>query len=285
LVRVSVHREGQAIEVPGTESLALRVGEAEGRSPAFRKEISALLRGRHKGEEGELDFDWPTGEGEPEAVAGTRVRLHWVISLARGKVSPKLTDDLVKEITQGRETSILAYRGMLRERLKEQKEESTRAAHREKVFAALVEANPLPLPGRMLQRSVDERWENLRKRIEKGRAPEPEDWEAFEATSRAEAREEIIGELRRSLLVAAVMEAEKIEPDMASISERAEALMGGMGGLDQKDPKSRNFLYSVLTHLTNRDVEDRVYQRIVGGPPPAPAAPSPAAEQEEPGHA
>jgi len=88
--------------------------------------------------------------------------------------------------------------------------------------------------------------------------------EAHETEERETYRTETIRELRKTLLIAQIMDTEGIKPDMEEISQQAQALMGSMGGMDPKDPKSQNFYMSVMTHLTNKDIESRVYRRIMG---------------------
>ncbi|MFH1530648.1 MAG: trigger factor [Pseudomonadota bacterium] len=266
LLHISVFHGEEKLEVPGTETVAAVVGSTDDRPPAFFKEIAPILTGRKKGDEGELDFDWPEGGKEPEAVAGKSVRIAWKINLARHKVRPELTDEMVGEITQGKETSILAYRGLLRERLQQTRESEVEGEHLDKVIDMIIESNPFPLPTRLLERSVDDRWDGTKKRIDEGHMPAPEDMEAFEAEQRDSFRTEISRDLRKTLLIAQIMEAEAIEPDMDAIGQQAQALMGSLGG-EQIDPHTQNMFYSVMTHLTNKDIESKVYRRIMGKDP------------------
>ena len=264
LLHITIFEGDEARVIPGAESVSVVVGSKQERPPAFTAAVAQALIGTHKGDEGDLDFDWPEGDDQPEDVAGKTVRIHWLIHLARHRIRPELTDDFVKEITQGEETSVLAYRGLLREQLVKKKESEHEGAHLEKVVDVLIEANPFPMPERLLERSINERWDATKKNIEEGRKPEPEDMEAHEAEERELYRTEIIRELRKTLLVAQIMDTEGVKPDMEEINQQAQALMGSMGGMDPKDPQSQNFYMSVMTHLTNKDIESRVYRRIMG---------------------
>jgi len=266
LLHVSIFEGEDKLEVPGTETMAAVVGSTDERPPPFFKEVAPTLAGKKKGDEGETDFDWPEGESEPEAAAGRSVKIKWTIHMARTKVRPELTDDLVKEITKEQETSVLAYRGLLREDLRKKKESEVEGEHLDKVVDVLIEANPFPMPKRLLERSVSDRWDGVKKRIDEGQMPAPDDMEAFEAEQREELSEEVTRELRKTLLIAQVMEAESIEPDMEAIGEQAQALMSGMGagGMGQGDPQMQNMFYSVMSHLTNKDIESKVYRRIMG---------------------
>ena len=271
LLHISIFEGEDKLEVPGTETLAVVVGSTDDRPPPFFKPLAACLPGTKKGDEGTLDFDWPEGGKEPENVAGKSVRIQWNIHMARSKVRPEMTDELVSEITQGKETSVLAYRGVLRERLQESKRSKIEGDHLEKVIDVVIEANPFPMPTRLLERSVGDRWDGMKKRIDEGQMPAPDDMAAFEAEQRETLRTEVIRELQKTLLIAQIMEAEAIEPDMDTIGEQAQALMGSMGGGDPKDPQTQNLFYSVLTHLTNKDIESKVYRRIMGiDPAPTP---------------
>ncbi len=281
LLHISIFDGDDKLDVPGTETMAAVVGSTDDRPPAFFKEFAPILPGKKKGDAGQLDFDWPEGESEPEMVAGKSVRIEWSIHLARHKVRPELTDELVSEITQGKETSVLAYRGLLRERLHQTKESEVEGEHLDKVVDALIEANPFPMPTRLLERSITERWDGLKKRIDEGQADQPDDMEAFEEEQRETISAEITRELRKTLLIAQIMESESIEPDMDSISQQAQALMGSMGG-DENDPQTQNMFYSVLTHLTNKDIESKVYRRIMGKDEPGEADPSREAGDPDP---
>ena len=277
LLHISIFDGEEKLEVPGTETLAAVVGSTDDRPPPYFKDIAPTLTGTKKGDEGDLDFNWPEGETEPEAVAGKSVKIHWLIHLARHKVRPEFNDDLVKEITQGKETSTLAYRGLLRERLKDMKESELEGEHMEKVLDVIIQANPFPMPTRLLERSVNDRWEAVQKRIARGEMPAPEeDPEAFEKEQRETFTTEITRDLQKTLLIAQIMEAESIEPDMDAVGQQAQSLMGSMGG-SKDDPQTQNMFYQVLTHLTNKDIESKVYRRIMGKDP----EPEPEPEPEE----
>jgi trigger factor len=280
LLEISIFDGDEKLEVPGTESLAAVVGSTDERPPAFFTTVAPLLTGKKKGDEGTLDFDWPEGEAEPENVAGKSVRIDWKINLARHKMRPELTDELVKDITQGEESTVLAYRGLLRENLKKTRESELEGEHLEKVIEVIIEANPFPLPARLLERSINDRWEGVKKGIDEGQTPTPDDMEAFEAEQRETFSTEITRDLRKTLLVAQIMKSESIEPDMASIGQQAQSLMGSMGG-DQNDPQTQNLYYSVLTHLTNKDIESRVYRRIMGKDEDESEQDSPLPEEEK----
>lgn len=273
LLHISIFEGDEKLEVPGTETLAVVVGSTDARPPAFFLSVAPLITGRKKGDEGSLDFDWPEGEGEPEIVAGKTVRIDWNVHMARHKVRPEFTDEFVGEITQGKESSVLAYRGMLRERLQETKGAELEGEHLEKVIDVIIEANPFPMPARLLARTVGDRWDGLKKRIDEGQAPAPDDMEAYEAEQREAMTVEVTRDLRKTLLIAQIMETEGIEPDMDAIGQQAQSLMGGMGG-DQNDPQTQNLFYSVLTHLTNKDIESKVYRRIMGKDEPTEDVPA-----------
>ncbi len=269
LLHISIFEGDEKLDVPGTETLAAVVGSTDERPPAFFTKVAPGLVGKKKGDEGTLDFDWPEGEGEPEPVAGKSVRIDWSINMARHKVRPELTDEFVGEITQGKESSVLAYRGMLRERLQETKGAELEGAHLDKVIDVIIASNDFPMPNKLLARSVGDRWDGVKKQIDEGQIPAPEDMEAYEAEQRATFTVEVTRDLRKTLLIAQIMQAESIEPDMETIGQQAQSLMGGMGG-DQNDPQTQNLFYSVLTHLTNKDIESKVYRRIMGKDEPAP---------------
>jgi len=281
LLHISIFDGDEKLDVPGTETLAAVVGSTDERPPAFFTKVAPGLVGKKKGDEGTLDFDWPEGEGEPEPVAGKSVRIDWSINMARHKVRPELTDEFVGEITQGKESSVLAYRGMLRERLQETKGSELEGEHLEKVIDVIIASNDFPMPNKLLARSVGDRWDGVKKQIDEGQIPAPEDMEAYEAEQRATFTVEVTRDLRKTLLIAQIMEAEGIEPDMETIGQQAQSLMGGMGG-DQNDPQTQNLFYSVLTHLTNKDIESKVYRRIMGKDEPEPHPEAEAEAEAEP---
>jgi trigger factor len=116
--------------------------------------FSAVLRGAKPGQELKAEVVYPAEYGEPK-LAGKTVAYELEVKAIKKRTLPGLDDDFAREL--GNYENYAELEARVREHLANRKRRTVESETKEKLFAALVERFPFPVPESLVQEQVDAR--------------------------------------------------------------------------------------------------------------------------------
>ena len=224
--------------------------------------FSTVLRGARPGQELKAEVIYPAGY--PEAhLEGKTVSYDVAVKAIKKRIVPELNDDFAKEL--GNYETLAELEGRVREHMASRKRRSVEAETKDKLFAALTEEFPFPVPESLVQDRIDARLERgLRALAAQGM--DTEQMRKLDFTRlRSAQRDSAIAEVKAFVLMDRIAEAEGItvsgeevdrEVQLAALQSREplEALRqrltedGGLARIREqmKREKVANLLYERL---------------------------------------
>jgi len=165
------------------------------------------LRGAKAGEKREFDVSYP--EDYPQkSLAGKALRYQVEVQSIKKKVLPPMDDELAKTVSESE--TLAGLRAKLRESLEKRRTRQVENAAMSKLLETLVGRQPFPVPATLVELQLDHKLEGIATQlIAQGIDPRATqvDWRKI----REEARPEAEREVRGSLILERIAEAEKIE--------------------------------------------------------------------------
>ncbi len=224
--------------------------------------FSTVLRGAKPGQELKAEVIYPAEYPEAK-LAGKTVAYDVTVKAIKKRIVPELNDDFAKEL--GNYETLADLENRIREHMSNRKRHSVEAETKDKLFAALSEKFPFPVPESLVQDQIDARLERgLRALAAQGMDPEQMRKLDF-ARLRTAQRDGAIAEVKTFLLIDRIAEAEGItvseeeverELHMAALQSResVETLRqrltqdGGLARIREqlKREKTANLLYERL---------------------------------------
>lgn len=274
------------VEVDGKEvpSEARRAMEAEVKEGVLIPELVAALAGKQVGETAEAEIQLAEDHVDPE-LRGKQARLRMTVRGVKEKRVPELTDELATQLSNGEQTSVLAFRGAVRADLEENAKRLDELNFEQAVLKAAVDGSELEVPQSLVEHEVGHRLEEMEKRLQaQGLRLEryfeylgqsPEQWLA-EAMPEAEAR------LKVDLVLEEIGRKEGIDPTN-------EEILAHMQEEATRDQELADHFTEMVASRSARDyfkhrlarlqILERLVQRASGTYQPATAAKAPAGEQ------
>jgi trigger factor len=118
--------------------------------------FNTVLRGAKPGKELTAEVEYPADY--PEArLAGKKVAYEVTVKAIKRRIVPELSDDFAREL--GNYESLDDLESRVREHMANRKRRSIEAETKDKLFAALIEKYPFPVPESLVQDQVDHRLE------------------------------------------------------------------------------------------------------------------------------
>jgi trigger factor len=156
--------DGEAAPVSGEDALV----EVGGKDTV--EAFSNALRGAKPGQELKAEVIYPVDYAEPK-LAGKTVAYEMEVKAIKKRIVPELNDDFAKEL--GAYDSYADLEARVREHLANSKKHSLEGETKDKLFAALTERYPFPVPESLVQQQIDARLERgLRALATQGMSPE-----------------------------------------------------------------------------------------------------------------
>ena len=213
------------------------------------REFSENLRGCSSGDERRFDVNYPQDFSD-QRLAGKTVTYNVKVKAIKQKELPALDDDLAK--AAGDFKSLAELRQRIREELERQKKSRAEHEAKDKLIEQLVERNNFPVPEALVERQVDVRLERgLRALAAQGLRAE--DMKKMDLPRlRAGQRDAAVREVRASLLLEKIADAEKLEVSDDEVNQEIDSLAKQM----QQTPES------VRARLTRDGALDRIRNRI-----------------------
>jgi trigger factor len=224
-------------------------------------EFSENLRGAKAGEEREFDVTYPADFHDPR-LAGKVFNYAVKVNAIKRKTLPALNDEFAKELNQEFE-SVNALRQRIRESMEAQQRHQAEHEAKEKLIEKLLEKHDFTVPRALVERQIDLRLERgLRALAAQGMRTEDMRRMDFKRL-RAGQRESAVKEVKSSLLLEKIAQAENIQVSDEEMDQEIGSLARQMnqtpeqvreklteeGALERirgrmRSEKALNFLYS-----------------------------------------
>jgi len=173
------------------------------------------LRGTKAGDK--RDFEVPYPEDYPQkSLAGKTLRYQVEVQSIKKKVLPPVDDELAKTVSESE--TLVDLRAKLRESLEKRRARQVENAAMSKLLEGLVGRHDFPVPATLVEMQLDHKLESIvTQLIAQGIDPRATqvDWRKI----REEARPEAEREVRGSLILERIAEAEKIEVSDEEVDE------------------------------------------------------------------
>ena len=196
-----IEGDADAAPVAGEDSLV----EIGGKDTV--EAFSSALRGAKAGQELKAEVIYPVDYAEPK-LAGKTVAYEVEVKAIKKRTVPELNDDFAKEI--GAYESLADLEARVREHMAFRKRRSVEGETKDRLFAALTERYPFPVPESLVQEQIDARLERgLRALAAQGMDPEQMRKLDF-ARLRTAQRDSAIAEVKTSVLLDRIAQDENI---------------------------------------------------------------------------
>jgi trigger factor len=196
-----VDGDAEAAPVAGEDAL-VEVGGKD-----TMEAFTTALRGAKPGQELKAEVIYPADYGE-QKLAGKTVAYNVEVKAIKRRNIPELNDDFAKEI--GNYASYAELETGVREHMAHRKQRSVVGETKDRLFAALTERYPFPVPESLVQEQIDARLERgLRALAAQGMDPEQMRKLDF-ARLRAAQRDSAMAEVKTTVLLDRIAEAENI---------------------------------------------------------------------------
>lgn len=232
----SVHMDDVLVEIGGKNAMP---------------EFTHNLRGVSSGEEKSFDVTYPEGHSD-QRLAGKTLTYRVKVQSIKQKSLPELNDDFAREL--GPEfTSLEEVKKRVRESIEAEKRHHAEHEAKEKLIAELLKRHDFPVPEALVEHQIDVRLERgLRILAAQGMRREDMKGKVDLNRLRTGQREQALNEVRASLLLDKIADAEKIEVSDGEIDHEIEVLA----------KESKQAPEAIRARLTRNGALDRIRNRI-----------------------
>lgn len=159
VIDIEVEVDGQIVESETRKST-----EAEVKEGVLLPELVAVLPGTFAGETREAKVKFPESYSNPE-LAGKNATIRVTVGGVKEKIVPPLDDDLVKNLTSGKQENVEAYRQAVREELEESAKAVAKMDREQAAVKALVDASSVEVPEALVDRELTSQLEALERTL------------------------------------------------------------------------------------------------------------------------
>lgn len=173
------------------------------------------LRGAKPGETREFEVTYP-GDFAQKSLAGQTVRYRVEVQSIKKKVVPPLDDDLAKSVSESE--TLAALRDEVRSGLEKQRKRQVENAAMKKLLDRLVEQHDFAAPEALVEAQLDRKLERIVTQL-MAQGIDPRNTEVDWRKVREESRPEAEKDVRGSLILSRIAEAEGIEVSEEEVDE------------------------------------------------------------------
>jgi trigger factor len=214
------------------------------------REFSDNLRGARPGEQRTFDVSYPADFAD-QRLAGKTFEYTLALKAIKQKHLPELNDDFAKELG-GEINSLDELKRKIREGLEHEKQHAAEREGKEKILDELVKRHDFPVPEALVDRQIDVRLERgLRALAAQGMRSEDMKKMDFNRL-RAGQKEAAEREVKASLLLDKIADAEHIEVSDEEIDQEVQALA----------TQTKQSADAVRARLTREGALDRIRNRL-----------------------
>ena len=210
-----VRYQGRDVKAPESRPIEVRDAMIHLGGKGTVAAFTVNLRGSKPGEIREFKVSYPEDYPQ-ESLAGKTFDYRVEVVGIKQKVVPPIDDELAKSVSELETLSEL--RGKLRGDLKERRKREVEARTKQKLMEKILEAHELPVPETLVELQLDHKIEKiLMQFLAQGIDPRTTelDWRKIREESRPEAEKQV----RASLILERIAEAEKIEVTEEELDE------------------------------------------------------------------
>jgi len=247
--------------------------------------FSAQIVGMSQGEEKDFFLDVPNSEEFDSRIAGKRLHVELHLGQVQARTVPEWTDDLAKRISDNKFETILDLRVDTRKQMQEMAENQADQAIAMQALDKIVEGATVRYPDELVQDYISDLLEDLEHNVLRQQGFTLKDYMRLSGQTmeqlRERYRESAVKRAQRSLVMAEVVRAEKIDVSSADVDAEIDRIAGQLGG--EQSGQFRQFLSTpqsranIGTEMVTARVLDRL-AAIAKGENPAIAADEPAGE-------
>jgi len=241
---VLVSYQGRDVKEPGAPPLEARDAVVHLGGKGTVAAFSANLRGAKSGEVREFDVPYPDDYPQ-KSLAGKTFRYRVEVQSIKKKVVPAVDDELAKSVSESE--TLADLRVKLRAELETRRRHQVEKVTMSKLLEQLVNRGQFPVPQALVEAQLDHKIENIVTRLVAQRIDPRSteiDWRKLREESRPEAEKEVRG----SLILERVAEAEGIEVTEEEVDELVRATAE-----ERHEPPA-----ALKTRLTREGTLDRV---------------------------
>ncbi|MCJ7503655.1 MAG: trigger factor [Acidobacteriia bacterium] len=241
---VLVSYQGRDVKEPGAPPLEARDAVVPLGGKGTVAAFSANLRGAKSGEVREFDVPYPDDYPQ-KSLAGKTFRYRVEVQSIKKKVVPAVDDELAKSVSESE--TLADLRVKLRAELETRRRHQVEKVTMSKLLEQLVNRGQFPVPQALVEAQLDRKIENIVTRLVAQRIDPRSteiDWRKLREESRPEAEKEVRG----SLILERVAEAEGIEVTEEEVDELVRATAE-----ERHEPPA-----ALKTRLTREGTLDRI---------------------------
>lgn len=247
---VTVDIQGHYVEPPGDEDINVEdvdiVIGGEGVLPAFTEHLTGVRADEAK----TFTVAYPE-DFNAKGLAGKTIEYTSTVTAVRRKETPELDDEWVVSLGEEEVTNVEQLRARVRENLTKSAEQESEHRLRDEVLGALIERHRFEVPETIVSYQSNQILQSMiRDMMSRGIDPRTQDvnWEAMREMVRDRAGDDVRG----SMLLERVAEAEKIEVSDEEVEAEIQAMAEG----------SRQSVEQVRAALTKQGGERSIADRL-----------------------
>jgi len=210
-----VSYQGRDVKDPSKPPMEVQEGLVHLGGKGTLAAFTENLRGARAGEVREFEVSYPEDYPRP-SLKGRTVSYRVEVEAIKQKVLPVVDDELARVASEF--TTVAELRAKIREDLEKRRENQIAGAARRKLLDQLVGRHEFPVPRKLVEAQLDRKLENFLGQLA-GQGIDPRqtelDWRKFREELRPEAEKDVRG----SLVLQKIAEAEKIEVSDEELDE------------------------------------------------------------------
>lgn len=252
VVKYQGYADGLPLEEVRSEGYPLEVG-----SRTLQPEFENALLGMRKGEEKEIDIDFPADYPDRN-YASKRITFRMSVKEVKQKKPPLLNEDFAKDLGFD---SLEALKESVRVKLEKERERERRTYVADKIMEMLIERNDIPLPQGYLAWRVERSLQRAKANLDR-EAHTTEEKKILEGPLREKLERELERRIKEEILVVNISRREKIVVSDEEVEERLRRIAVEM----RKPYEEVKALYSksgLVLSLKGEILEEKVLNFLV----------------------
>ncbi len=159
VIDVEVETDGQVVESESRKAM-----EAELKEGVLLPELLAVLPGTFVDETREATVKFPDDYSEPK-LAGKDATIRVTLRGVKEKVLPELNDELAKQLSDGKQETLEAYRAAVRSDLEDAARAMSRIAREQAMVKALVDSSAVDVPDSLVEKELATQLESMERSL------------------------------------------------------------------------------------------------------------------------
>ena len=159
VIDVEVEADGGLVESESRKAM-----EAELKEGVLLPELLSVLPGTFVDEQREAKVTFPDDYSEPK-LAGKEATIRVTVRGVKEKVLPEMTDELAKQLSDGKQETVDAYRSAMRGDLEEAAKAVSRMAREQALVKALVDSSEVELPDALVEKELATQLESMERSL------------------------------------------------------------------------------------------------------------------------